>query len=254
MGDNATGISEMSGLTTDMDGDITDVLGGAGAIGNGFAISVGALVSISLLNAFSIRAGVQGVDAMDSWHFTGLLLGAMLPYAFSAITMTSVGKAANEMVAECRRQFPSIIYHAENPNYNRCITIATNASLQKLGPAGLVVIGSPIAVGFVFGQKCTAGLLQGALVSGMQMGISMINTGGAWDNAKKYVADQGVKGSEQHKNAVIADTVGDPLKDVSGPSLNVLVNLCAITSFVFGSWIHKWSGPDGGPFWAGHWE
>merc|ERR1719201_1443112 len=110
--------------------------------------------------------------------------------------MTSVGKAANEMVKECRKQFPGIILHGEPPNYDRCIKIATIASLQKLGPAGLLVIGSPIAIGFLFGKKCTAGLLQGALVSGMQMGISMINTGGAWDNAKKFVVEQGVKGSE----------------------------------------------------------
>merc|ERR1712147_568832 len=151
----------------------------------------------------------------DRWHFTGLLLGGMLPYAFSAITMTSVGKAANEMVEECRRQFPRIIYNDQKPNYDRCITIATSASLQKLGEAGFLVIGSPIIIGIVFGKNCTAGLIQGALVSGMQMGVSMINTGGAWDNAKKYVVDKGVKGSEQHKNAIIGDTVGDPLKDVS---------------------------------------
>jgi len=247
--DNAIGIAEMSGVSTEEESDITDVLGGAGAVGNGFAIGAGALVSTSVIGAFALRAGVQSLEALDRWYFTGLFLGAMLPYAFSAITMISVATAANDMIEECKQQHPSIISGEKQPDYDRCIKISTTASLQKMGPAGLLVIGLPIAVGWVLGRKCTTGLLQGALVSGVQMGISMINTGGAWDNAKKYVAEQGVKDSEQYKNSVIGDIVGDPLKDVSGPALNVLVNVSAITSLVFSHFISQWSASDGGPWW-----
>jgi len=246
--DNASGIAEMSGLSTDVR-EITDVLGGAGAIGNGFAMSAAALVSLSLCRAFQSHAEVEGIDSSGRWYFTGLLIGAMLPYCFSAITMKAVGKAANEMVAECRVQFTGIIQHDDDPDYDRCIQISTNASLTKMVPAGVLVMGSPVIVGLVFGKKCTLGLLQGMLVSSVQMGISMMNTGGAWDNAKKYVEMNHVKGSEQHKNAVIGDIIGDPLKDVSGPSMNVLVNLGTITSLVCGTMISRWSTPDGNPFW-----
>lgn len=256
--DNAGGIAEMAGLTAEGGADvreITDVLGGAGSVGNGFAMGAASLVTFSLLQAFNLRANIQPFDASDRWYFTGLMLGAMLPYAFSAITMKAVGRAADEMVAECRRQFPRIIQHQEQPDYNKCITISTKASLQEMmGPAGLLAIGAPVVSGLLFGKRCTAGVLQGLLISGMQMAISMINTGGAWDNAKKLATAQGLKDSEQHRNAVIGDTVGDPLKDVSGPSLNVLITLAASTSLLFGVVISNWSAADGQPFWAETWR
>merc|ERR550539_1741709 len=178
----------------------------------------------------------------------------MMPYAFAAWTMKSVGKAANDMVKECLEQFPKIM-GPENmtPDYKRCIPISTEASLREMIAPGALVILSPLLAGLIFGKNCTAGLLSGALVSGVQLAISMSNTGGAWDNAKKYIEGgyfEGVaKGSEAHKNAVTGDTVGDPLKDTSGPSLNILVKLSAIMSLVFGAVIDKHSNDQGGPFW-----
>ncbi len=177
----------------------------------------------------------------------------MMPYAFSALTMKSVGKAANDMVAECMRQFPKIISGEIKPQYSRCIAISTEASLREMIAPGLLVILSPLVFGLGLGKNACAGLLSGALVSGVQLAISMSNTGGAWDNAKKYIEAGGVpghgKGSAAHKNAVTGDTVGDPLKDTSGPSLNILVKLSAIISLVFGGVIANFSNPQGGPFW-----
>jgi inorganic pyrophosphatase len=193
------------------------------------------------------------VDILDPWTFTGLLYGAMMPYAFSALTMKSVGKAANDMVAECMRQFPKIINDGMAPQYARCIAISTEASLREMIAPGLLVILSPLGFGILLGKNACAGLLSGALVSGVQLAISMSNTGGAWDNAKKYIEAGGVpghgKGSAAHKNAVTGDTVGDPLKDTSGPSLNILVKLSAIISLVFGGVIADFSNAQGGPFW-----
>merc|ERR1712032_1221754 len=184
----------------------------------------------------------------DPWTFTGLLLGAMIPFAFSAMTMTSVGYAAQDMVQECREQFPAIL-KGEKPDYQKCIVISTEASLKEMIPPGLLVMLSPLICGVAFGKNCTAGLLTGALVSGVQMAISMSNTGGAWDNAKKYIEANGTKGSEAHKNAVTGDTVGDPLKDTSGPAINIVMKLSAIISLVFGSFIAEYSNTDGGPIW-----
>ncbi len=193
------------------------------------------------------------MDILDPWTFTGLLYGAMMPYAFSALTMKSVGKAANDMVAECMRQFPKIINDGMAPQYGRCIAISTEASLREMIAPGLLVILSPLGFGLLLGKNACAGLLSGALVSGVQLAISMSNTGGAWDNAKKYIEAGGVpghaKGSAAHKNAVTGDTVGDPLKDTSGPSLNILVKLSAIISLVFGGVIADFSNAQGGPFW-----
>merc|ERR1712054_758297 len=157
-------------------------------------------------------------------------------------------------MGECMTQFPKIMaqpgseLHAP-PDYKKCIRISTEASLREMIAPGLLVILSPIIAGMALGKNCVAGLLAGALVSGVQMAISMSNTGGAWDNAKKYIEASGAKGSEQHKNAVTGDTVGDPLKDTSGPALNILVKLSAIISLVFGGVIAQTSSADGGPFW-----
>jgi H+-translocating diphosphatase len=176
--------------------------------------------------------------------FCGLLIGAMLPYWFSAMTMKSVGDAALAMVEEVRRQFQTIAGLMEGtaePDYKRCVAISTDASLREMLAPGALVMVTPIVVGTFFGVRALAGLLAGALVSGVQMAISMSNTGGAWDNAKKFIEagrsaeaqELGPKGSDAHKAAVIGDTVGDPLKDTSGPSLNILIKLMAVESLVF---------------------
>jgi len=179
----------------------------------------------------------------------------MMPYWFSAMTMKSVGIAANDMVRECNRQFPMIMQGAR-PEYDHCVQISTRASLREMLPPGALVLLSPLLCGVFFGKNAAAGLLVGALVSGVMLAISMSNTGGAWDNAKKYIEAGGLgegkgKRSQPHKNAVIGDTVGDPLKDTSGPSLNIVVKLSAIMSLVFGQVIANCSNSAGGPFWVG---
>lgn len=232
----------------------TDALDAAGnttaAIGKGFAIGSAALVSLALYGAFVVRSkastknSIKTVEVIDPFMFGSLLIGAMLPYAFSAMTMKSVGSAAQEMVQEVRRQFrdPDIKSGKKEPDYERCIKVSTTASLHEMIAPGLLVIITPIFFGIVFHPTLVAGLLPGALISGIQLAISMSNTGGAWDNAKKYIEAgnitdaQGIvrgKGTELHKAAVIGDTVGDPLKDTSGPSLNILIKLMAIISLVF---------------------
>eukprot|EP00939_MAST-03C_sp_MAST-3C-sp1_P002198 g2198.t1 len=255
--DNAGGIAEMSHCHSDVR-DKTDSLDAAGnttaAIGKGFAIGSAALVSLALFGAFTTKTvslETYGVNILRPVTFAFLILGAMLPYWFTAMTMKSVGKAASAMVDEVRRQFtanPDLLSgkNGAKPDYKKCIDISTKASLREMILPGLLVMLSPIITGVFFGVEAVCGLLAGALVSGVQMAISQSNTGGAWDNAKKYIekgelmvtdADgtkrRAKKGSDEHKAAVVGDTVGDPLKDTSGPALNILMKLMAIISLVF---------------------
>jgi len=256
--DNAGGIAEMSGMPAIVR-ERTDCLDAAGnttaAIGKGFAIGSAALVSLALFGAFTVRARIKFVDVLNPWTFTGLLFGAMMPYAFAAWTMKSVGLAANDMVVECNRQFPAIMNEGAEPDYERCIRISTEASLKEMVAPGALVILSPLVCGIGFGKNATAGLLTGALLSSVMLAISMSNTGGAWDNSKKYISAGGLgdefkKGSEAHKNSVTGDTVGDPLKDTSGPALNIVMKLTAIISLVFGTVINDHSNVEGGPLWV----
>jgi len=308
--DNAGGIAEMSGLPSEIR-DMTDALDAAGnttaAVGKGFAIGSACLVGLALFGAFITRIGDDSVDILKPTQFAGLLVGAMLPYAFSALTMKAVGDAAYDMMDFISEDYKRVQDEKAKglesyPNYEGCIKISTEASLRKMIAPGVLVIGSPLLAGFLFGPSATAGLLAGTIVSGVQVAISASNTGGAWDNAKKEVegkrsqfrqacelhnknisnceaayakagkiediskAQKAIDAKipikekmagwseerigyehgllkEMHVAAVVGDTVGDPLKDTSGPAINILVKLSAITSLVFGQYLksyHVW--------------
>ena len=269
--DNAGGIAEMSNLHSSTR-ENTDDLDAAGnttaAIGKGFAIGSACLVALALFGAFVTRVATTlredgeaswalayNVNILEPFTFAGLLIGAMLPYWFSAMTMKAVGDAAQEMLSEIKRQFDdrqvAINEQKEwTPDHEGCISISTNASLKKMIAPGILVILSPLVAGYFFGFQATNGILAGCIVSGIQIAFSASNSGGAWDNAKKYVEAgkleiDGVvqpKGSEAHKAAVTGDTVGDPLKDTSGPSINILIKLSAICSLVFGTFIAQYGG------------
>jgi K(+)-stimulated pyrophosphate-energized sodium pump len=261
--DNAGGIAEMSHCPpeTRKRTDSLDAVGNTtAAIGKGFAIGSAALTALALFSTFrstvnTTVAAAGGASAFDPRALSfeldnpnvllGLLIGGMLPFIFSALTMNAVGRSAGKMIEEVRRQFktiPGLMEGTAEPDSARCVAISTQAAIREMIAPGLLAVSAPVVTGWVLGVAGLAGLLAGSLVTGVLMALMMANAGGAWDNAKKYIEEGhlGGKGSEAHKAAVIGDTVGDPFKDTAGPSLNILIKLMTIVAVIFAPLVVGW--------------